>query len=337
MAFNNSVATIKPEKKTEVVKPNVSPKNIPKSEVVVAPKKQEKMEATTEGIAYEVLPKESLYSIAKQHGITLGDLQKANPELETTSLKIGQKIIIPVKGDGNSNVLEVKVVEKKEILVSPKVAAVQKNPETEISHEVLPKETKYGIARQYGITVAELEKQNPNIVEKLLVGSVLKIYTSKVIETKPPVEPVVVKEESEKKESNVNVAMTHDAAFVDQLIATASENIGTRYRSGGTTTDGFDCSGFMCFTFGSSDIKLPRSSIEMASYGSRVDTENAQKGDLIFFKTGGRGRINHVGMVVEVLDGEIKFIHSSTSSGVIISSTKESYYERCFAQVNRVL
>ena len=75
----------------------------------------------------------------------------------------------------------------------------------------------------------------------------------------------------------------------------------------------------------------------MASYGSKIDAENAQKGDLIFFKTNGRSRINHVGMVVEVLDDEIKFIHSSTNGGVIISSTKESYYKKKLAQVNRVL
>ncbi|MES2574008.1 MAG: LysM peptidoglycan-binding domain-containing protein [Bacteroidota bacterium] len=312
----------KPEKPIEVKKPNVS-KNTPKEEVVVTPKKEKKSAIPTEGITYEILPKESLYSIAKKYGITLADLQKANPELENKTLKVGQKIIVPVKADINSN--------------SPKVIVEQKNPETEISHEVLPKETKYGIAKQYALTIAELEKQNPNIVNNLLVGSVLKIRSSKVIEIKPPVEIIVIKEESEKKESTENVPMTHDAAFVDQLISTASENIGTRYRSGGTTKEGFDCSGLMYYTFSNSDIKLPRSSYEMATYGSKIDTENAQKGDLIFFKTNGRGRINHVGMVVEVLEGEIKFIHSSTSSGVIISSTKESYYEKSFVQVNRVL
>ncbi|MEG0851230.1 MAG: NlpC/P60 family protein, partial [Flavobacterium sp.] len=66
-------------------------------------------------------------------------------------------------------------------------------------------------------------------------------------------------------------------------------------------------------------------------------SEEAQKGDLIFFKTNGRRHINHVGMVVENVDGEIKFVHSSTHGGVMISSTKEAYYTRAFSQVNRVL
>ena len=93
----------------------------------------------------------------------------------------------------------------------------------------------------------------------------------------------------------------------------------------------------MYSTFGAFDIKLPRSSIEQSSIGEKIDDVNAQKGDLIFFKTSGRSRINHVGMVVEVTEDEIKFIHSSTHSGVIISSTKEPYYQRNFAQVNRVI
>jgi LysM repeat protein len=298
---------------------------------------------STTDITHEVLPKESLYSIAKQYGITLSDLKKANSELGNKSLKVGQKITVPVKADTNSSLVAEKVAEKKEVktekelAITPQVIDV-KNPETEITHEVLPKETKYGIAKQYGLTVTELENQNPNISKKLLVGSLLKIRSSKIIENKSlDVESDVVKDKSDNKDSVANVNRTFDSAFVDQLISKASENIGTRYRSGGTTTAGFDCSGLMCYTFSSYDIKLPRSSVEMASYGSRIDAQNAQKGDLIFFKTRGSGRINHVGMVVEVLDGEIKFIHSATHGGVIISSTKESYYERNLAQINRVL
>ena len=340
-ALDNLAIETKSEKAVEIQKAPVLEKNIPKKEVVVLPKTEDKIEVPTEGIVYEVLPKESLYSIAKQHGITLSDLKKANPELGNKSLKIGQKINVPVKADANLSLVaeSIKVKSDKEVVIVSQVNVEDKKPETEITHEVLPKETKYGIAKEYGITVPELEKQNPNIVKRLLVGSMLKIRSSKVVETKNlAIEPVVVKEESDNKDLvAANVNRSFDAAFVDQLILKASEHIGTRYRSGGTTKDGFDCSGLMCYTFSSYDIKLPRSSIEMASYGSKIDTQNAQKGDLIFFKTNGRRQINHVGMVVEVLDGEIKFIHSATHGGVIISSTKESYYQRNFAQVNRVL
>ena len=65
--------------------------------------------------------------------------------------------------------------------------------------------------------------------------------------------------------------------------------------------------------------------------------EQVQKGDLVFFKTNKSNQINHVGIVIEVSDEEIKFIHSTTSKGVIISSTKESYYRNTLVQINRVL
>jgi LysM repeat protein len=340
------VVPVKTDANTSLVVEKVTEKKEVKNEkeFAVLPKNVTDEKKLETEITHEVLPKESLYSIAKQHGITLSDLKKANPELGNKSLKVGQKISVPVKIENNSSLVVEKSVEKKEVKNEKEVAVVpqpiveDKKLETEITHEVLPKETKYGIAKEYGLTVAELEKQNPNIAKKLLVGSVLKIRSSKVMETKNlAIEPVVVREEPDNKDSVNNTNRTFDAAFVDQLISKASEHIGTRYRSGGTTTEGFDCSGLMCYTFSSYDIKLPRSSIEMASYGSKIDTQNAQKGDLIFFKTNGRRQINHVGMVVEVLDGEIKFIHSATHGGVIISSTKESYYQRNFAQVNRVL
>lgn len=138
-------------------------------------------------------------------------------------------------------------------------------------------------------------------------------------------------------ESDIIIDDENTSYLVRQLINSASENLGVGYRGGGTTKDGFDCSGLIYSTFKKFDITLPRSSHEMATVGTKIDLKSAQKGDLIFFINRGQRRINHVGMVVEVTDEEVKFIHSSTQSGVIISSTKEPYYNRTFVQLNRVL
>lgn len=124
--------------------------------------------------------------------------------------------------------------------------------------------------------------------------------------------------------------------FVKQLINVASENLGANYKSGGITKEGFDCSGFMYAMFKSLDINLPRSSNDMAKIGKKLEPNEIQKGDLIFFKTNGKRVINHVGLVIEVTSDEIKFIHSATSKGVIISSTKEEYYNKTFTQANRI-
>ena len=184
--------------------------------------------------------------------------------------------------------------------------------------------------------MAELERQNPKIKNGLPVGYQLNIRTKKPIETKSAfvVQDVI---NNPNVDTKYDVKAFHGSDFLDQLVLTASENIGTRYRAGGTSKEGFDCSGLICTTFGAFDIDLPRTSFEQSQYGTKIDSENAQKGDLIFFKTNGRRQVNHVGMVVEVNNGEIKFIHASTSNGVIISSIKEKYYSKRVTQINRVL
>lgn len=125
--------------------------------------------------------------------------------------------------------------------------------------------------------------------------------------------------------------------FAYQLIEKAEENLGSPYVTGGISKSGFDCSGLIYATFKSFNYTLPRTANEMSKFGRVLEKNEYRKGDLIFFKTNGRSSINHVGMVIEVLDDEIKFIHSSTNRGVIESSTKESYYGKTFAQINRVV
>ena len=122
----------------------------------------------------------------------------------------------------------------------------------------------------------------------------------------------------------------------DQILNVAAENLGSPYRGGGRTPAGFDCSGFVNYTMSQFDIELPRSSAEMSQSGKRILKKEAKAGDLIFFNTSGGG-VSHVGIVTENNNGIIKFIHSSTSSGVIYSSTAENYYARTFVGVNRIL
>ncbi|HEU4496050.1 MAG TPA: C40 family peptidase [Flavobacterium sp.] len=141
----------------------------------------------------------------------------------------------------------------------------------------------------------------------------------------------------EEEQPDLIVSSPSESYLSLQLINNAMEFLGVRYRGGGTTTKGMDCSGMVTAVFNLFDIKLPRSSNAMAHVGEKVEGDDIKKGDLIFFKTNGRSVINHVGVVIEKIGDEIKFIHSSTSKGVMVSSTGEPYYKRTFAQVNRII
>lgn len=130
-----------------------------------------------------------------------------------------------------------------------------------------------------------------------------------------------------------------ESYLAQQIVNNAIEEFqGVRYRAGGTTKDGMDCSGMVYATFKIFDWTLPRSSSEMAKVGKVLDFDEIKKGDLIFFKNSHNKRnINHVGIVTEVTEeGEVKFLHSA-SNGVIISSMNEPYYDRTYAQANRVI
>lgn len=131
---------------------------------------------------------------------------------------------------------------------------------------------------------------------------------------------------------------TPDNYLAMQIVNNAMEFNGVRYRGGGTTKEGMDCSGMVFATFKIFDITLPRSSYEMAKAGTVVNLKNVKKGDLLFFNNNRRkNTINHVGLVIENENGEIKFIHSTLSGGVVISSMSEAYYDRTFVQANRVI
>ncbi|MCK0114552.1 C40 family peptidase [Gelidibacter sp. F63206] len=113
---------------------------------------------------------------------------------------------------------------------------------------------------------------------------------------------------------------------------------GVRYKRGGTTKDGMDCSGLVVTTFDSENISLPRVSRDMARMGTSIKLQEVSKGDLLFFATRKNSKtISHVGIVTTARDGYVEFIHASTKNGVIVSNMAEKYWYFAFVQARRVI
>ncbi|MFB9107543.1 LysM peptidoglycan-binding domain-containing protein [Flavobacterium gyeonganense] len=151
---------LNPDARTSL-KPNtvlLIPNNSGKTASVKKDENLTKKTGNTKEVIHEVLPKETFFSIRKKYDISEEDLKAANPFLEKTGVQIGQKLVIPAKGFASKSGSS---LDKK---------AKDKGTEKYVYHDVVAKETKFSIAKQYGITIEDLEKRNPDIVSNLPVG-----------------------------------------------------------------------------------------------------------------------------------------------------------------------
>jgi len=149
---------------------------------------------------------------------------------------------------------------------------------------------------------------------------------------------LVSKEEHTGVVTSTTEELLTENPLLQKVLTTALSYQGTPYKFGGTTKKGMDCSGLVFTSYKNIDITLARSSKNMYFEGEEVSLEKVKKGDLLFFDIDKfQGRVNHVGMVTEANDFEVKFIHATTKKGVIISSINESYWKKAFIKAKRIL
>ena len=125
---------------------------------------------------------------------------------------------------------------------------------------------------------------------------------------------------------------------VKSIIDYAKTFEGTRYKYGGTSKRGMDCSGLVVTAFGKEDIALPRTTADLSKRGNWIDIKDIKAGDLVFFATKKNSRkVNHVGIVTKSRPGYVEFIHSTSSRGVITSKLSERYWYLAYVQARRVM
>ncbi len=117
------------------------------------------------------------------------------------------------------------------------------------------------------------------------------------------------------------------------VISLAKENLGVPYVYGGTSPEGFDCSGLVYYCFLKSGVKLNRTATGQYQQGSYVEKSALQPGDLVFFVSPGTRSIGHVGIYI----GDNEFIHASTGSRkIMVSDLTSSYYVTNYYGARRI-
>jgi peptidoglycan endopeptidase LytE len=278
---------------------------------------------------YTVKPGDTLSKISKSFGVGLGALKKANA-LSGDAIRPKQVLIIP------------SMREKK----SPKkrLAATVKRTSGEMDAYVVQKgDSLYRISKKVGIPIEEIKKMNGLRTSALKIGQILLLSEDEDMleeEAKEAGDGEEIAEASqtegekgEEEESVASVPLGKWSNLEERslLVRVAKTFLGAPYKLGGSTLKGIDCSAFVKKIYEIFDIQLPRTTREQFKVGKKVEKEQLEEGDLVFFKR--RGNRAHVGIYV----GDNQFVHASSYSREIkIDHLDTPYYSQRFLRGVRV-
>ena len=125
---------------------------------------------------------------------------------------------------------------------------------------------------------------------------------------------------------------------IENAIATARSYVNTPYRWGGSTRSGIDCSGLIQKSYKTIGVNLPRTAKEQSKVGNKRSWQGIRAGDIVFFKFKQKGnKWFHTGIITSVSKTQIKFIHASSSKGVIESNLLSDYYKKNVKNFRRVI
>ncbi len=269
------------------------------------------------GGSHTVKKGENDTTIARKYGVTVAQIHTVNPSIDWRKLQIGAKVKLPGGAEDTSGI---KAITTSKVKIATGTVNVRTEPSTTSSVRVsVPRGTTATVLDKQG---AWYELRFPKGTTGWVRGDLLSAVAERPAGSKS----------STSKTTEVTKAAPVNSSIAASIIDTAMDMLGVHYVWGGTSRGGVDCSGLTTYVFSRNGISLPRTSIEQSKIGQRVDKEDLQPGDLLFFITGRRGsRINHVGIYI----GGGKFIHSSSYKHRVIT-TSLSEYSSGYAGARRV-
>lgn len=263
--------------------------------------------------------------IASLYHLSVDQLYAMNPSLSDSQLTEGQTVLVK----NPSDMLKVKIV-RNEVFTQSIAYNVQKVQ----SDSLYKGQTKVQTQGQNGEQqiVASVAYVDGTMVDKTVLSTTV---------TKAPVDEqdlVGTKDKPTVSTFGYNLPplSAEASATAGGLISYAEQYLGVRYRSGGSSPSGFDCSGFTSYVYSHYGIGLSRSASGQFGQGTAVSRSSLQSGDLVFFDTdGGHNSISHVGMYI----GGNMFIQASSRNPnkITITSLSDGYWSPRYMGARRVL
>lgn len=267
----------------------------------------------TQGVAsHKVRKGDTLWQIARKHHVSVSALARANGLTEKSTLSIGRGLAIPGEQARVKKARSVRVVRPCSAVAYTCAdnVVLRSGPSTRHSKvAALRADISLKVIGTYGSW------------RKVEVAGGLRGFVYRPLLSTVP-----------QSARSGSAAQQASGSPDNALIRTALACRGARYRRGGTSRGGFDCSGFTRYVFAKYGVGLPHSASAQARLGTAVAKNQLEAGDLVFFRTYRPG-ISHVGIYI----GEGKFVHASTyRGGVRVDFLSHPYYTQRYRAARRV-